>query len=90
MILFVFFLIDASLISLLAVWMAKAANEGSLERNQLIGIRTKATFASDEVWDVAHKAAIHYSIPTVALALQVVILIWGSVIGHRRAKDVAS
>lgn len=70
--------------------MAKAANEGSLERNQLIGIRTKATFASDEVWDVAHKAAIHYSIPTVALALQVVILIWGSVIGHRRTKDVAS
>lgn len=41
--------------------MAKAANEGSLERNQLIGIRTKATFASDEAWDVAHKAAIPYA-----------------------------
>lgn len=61
MILFVFFLIDASLISLLAVWMVKAANEGSLERNQLIGIRTKATLASDEAWDVAHKAAIPYA-----------------------------
>ncbi len=61
MILFVFFLIDASLISLLAVWMVKAANEGSLERNQLIGIRTKATLASDGAWDVAHKAAIPYA-----------------------------
>lgn len=70
--------------------MVKAANEGSLERNQLIGIRTKATLASDGAWDVAHKAAIPYAIPTVALTLQVVILIWGSVIGHRRAKDVAS
>ncbi|WP_035754421.1 SdpI family protein [Pseudoglutamicibacter albus] len=123
MILFVFFLIDALLISLLAVWMARATSKGSLERNQLIGIRTKATLASDGAWDVAHKAAIpymnaaaiigfagaalallsllmrpadgsltgiHYAIPTVALALQVVILIWGSVIGNRRAKDVAS
>lgn len=61
MILFVFFLIDAPLISLLAVWMVKAANEGSLERNQLIGIQTKATLASDEAWDVAHKAAIPYA-----------------------------
>ncbi|MBM7795192.1 SdpI family protein [Pseudoglutamicibacter cumminsii] len=61
MILFVFFLIDASLISLLAVWMVKAANEGSLERNQLIGIQTKATLASNEAWDVAHKAAIPYA-----------------------------
>lgn len=102
--------------------MAKATNRGSLERNQLIGIRTKATLASDGAWDVAHKAAIpymnavaiigfagaalallsllmrpadgsltgiHYAIPTVALALQVVILIWGSVIGNRHAKDVA-
>lgn len=61
MILFVFFLIDASLISLLVVWMVKAANEGSLERNQLIGIQTKATLASNEAWDVAHKAAIPYA-----------------------------
>ena len=61
MILFVFFLIDAPLISLLAVWMVKAANEGSLERNQLIGIQTKATLASDEAWYVAHKAAIPYA-----------------------------
>ena len=121
LILFVFFLIDALLISLLTMWMVKAISNGSLERNQMVGIRTKATLASDGAWDVAHKAAIpymnavaiigfagatlallsllmrpadgsltgiHYAIPTVALALQVVILIWGSVVGHRRAKEV--
>ena len=42
------FLFDVLLIALMAMWMAKSISKGSLERNQMIGIRTRATLASDE------------------------------------------
>lgn len=42
----------------LASWMVKATQNGTLERNELVGIRTKATLASDEGWKAGHEAAI--------------------------------
>ena len=120
-ILYCVFLFDALLISLMAMWMVKAIGKGSLERNPMIGIRTRATLASDEAWAEAHKASLphmnavvrtgiagallslvsllvrpgggsltflHCVVPIAACALQVIILVWGAVVGHRRAKEV--
>jgi hypothetical protein len=36
--------------------IAKRAATGQLDRNSLAGIRTRATLASDQAWEVAHKA----------------------------------
>lgn len=41
----------------LLVWMARAAASGRLRRNQLAGIRTRSTMASDEAWRAAHVRA---------------------------------
>lgn len=40
---------------LLAVVAAKSRN-GTLPRNWIVGIRTTTTMASDEAWDLAHRA----------------------------------
>lgn len=115
------FLFDVLLIALMAMWMAKSISKGSLKRNQMVGIRTRATLASDEAWAEGHKAsiphmnavarigiagvllsllsllirpgdgsltAVHCAIPIVAFSAQIIILVWGSVVGHRRAKEV--
>lgn len=49
----------ASLISvgLLLGWTAHASRTDGLERNALIGIRTRATMASDAAWHAGHRAA---------------------------------
>ncbi|MDF1705848.1 MAG: SdpI family protein [Aeromicrobium sp.] len=49
----------ASLVSvaLLLGWCAGASRAGTLERNALIGIRTRATMASDAAWAAGHHAA---------------------------------
>ncbi len=49
----------ASLVSLglLLGWMAQASRGDGLERNSLIGIRTRATMASDDAWRAGHRAA---------------------------------
>lgn len=49
----------ASLVSLglLLGWAARSSRTGTLERNALIGIRTRATMASDAAWDAGHRAA---------------------------------
>jgi len=41
----------------LLVWLARAGASGRLERNQVAGIRTRATLASDEAWLAAHRRA---------------------------------
>ncbi|GAB3044192.1 SdpI family protein [Sediminivirga luteola] len=41
----------------LLLWIAEAAANGRLRRNQLAGIRTAATLASDEAWLAAHRRA---------------------------------
>ncbi|OFT24013.1 SdpI family protein [Arthrobacter sp. HMSC08H08] len=115
------FLFDALLVSLMAMWVVKSIGKGSLERNPMIGIRTRATLASDEAWAEAHKASLphmnavvrignagallslvsllirpggssltflHCVVAIAACALQVIILVWGAVVGHRRAKEV--
>lgn len=43
----------------LVVWMvARAAASGRITRNGVIGIRTRATQASDEAWQAAHAATV--------------------------------
>ncbi|WP_432489196.1 SdpI family protein [Kineococcus sp. SYSU DK018] len=37
--------------------MASAVHSGGLERNSLMGVRTKATMHCDECWRVGHRAA---------------------------------
>ena len=44
-------------LSLLLGWTSHASSSGGLERNSVIGIRTKATMASDEAWRAGHRAA---------------------------------
>jgi hypothetical protein len=39
------------------VWCARAAASGRLGRNQVAGIRTATTVASDEAWLAAHRGA---------------------------------
>ncbi|WP_460775814.1 SdpI family protein [Microbacterium sp. GXF7504] len=60
----------------LMLWLARAGASGRLKRNQLAGIRTRRTLASDEAWHAAHVRAER---PTraagiVAIAAGVVIL----------------
>lgn len=49
----------ASLVSLglLLGWACRTSRTGTLERNGLVGIRTRATMASDAAWDAGHRAA---------------------------------
>ena len=44
-------------LSLLLGWISHASVHGGLDRNGLIGIRTRATMASDEAWRAGHRAA---------------------------------
>lgn len=44
-------------VSLMLGWISHASSHDGLERNGLIGIRTKATMASDEGWLAGHRAA---------------------------------
>lgn len=48
------------------IWMARAAASGRLKRNQLAGIRTQKTMASEEAWRAAHVRA---KTPTIAAAV---------------------
>nr|WP_167405809.1 SdpI family protein [Sphaerisporangium cinnabarinum] len=42
---------------LLLVWCARATASGRIGRNQVAGIRTATTLASDDAWRTAHRAA---------------------------------
>ena len=42
---------------ILALWLARATATGKITRNELAGIRTPATMASDRAWLAAHRAA---------------------------------
>ncbi|WP_313662762.1 SdpI family protein [Cellulosimicrobium cellulans] len=42
---------------LLLVWCARTTADGRVGRNQVAGIRTATTLASDEAWRTAHRAA---------------------------------
>ncbi len=41
---------------LLLVWIGRQSTAGTLKRNRLAGIHTRATLASDEAWRAAHLA----------------------------------
>lgn len=51
------FLLGLVTITLLFTVLAPQMRSGTLERNGLIGIRTRATMASDEAWLAGHRAA---------------------------------
>ena len=38
-------------------FLATACRTGTLPRNGVVGVRTKATMSSDEAWDAGHRAA---------------------------------
>lgn len=38
-------------------WSARKAASGSLERNWAMGLRTRKLMASDEAWEIGHRAA---------------------------------
>lgn len=42
---------------LVILLVGKLANDGRIGRNHLLGIRTKATMASNDAWRAAHEAA---------------------------------
>ncbi|WP_454042166.1 SdpI family protein [Cellulosimicrobium sp. Marseille-Q8652] len=42
---------------ILLVWCARATASGRIGRNQVAGIRTATTLASDDAWRTAHRAA---------------------------------
>ncbi|MGB2556453.1 MULTISPECIES: SdpI family protein [Cellulosimicrobium] len=42
---------------LLLVWCARATASGRIGRNQVAGIRTATTLASDDAWRTAHRTA---------------------------------
>lgn len=42
---------------ILLLWLARATVSGRLGRNQIAGIRTGASLASDEAWLAAHRRA---------------------------------
>ncbi|WP_251153012.1 SdpI family protein [Cellulosimicrobium sp. Marseille-Q4280] len=42
---------------ILLVWCARATASGRVGRNQVAGIRTATTLASDDAWRTAHRAA---------------------------------
>lgn len=46
-----------ALSGVLMIWMARATASGRLGRNDVAGIRTPATLASDEAWLAAHRRA---------------------------------
>lgn len=48
--------IAMSAVAVAAFWTARRATAGTLPRNDLVGIRTTATRASDEAWIAAHRA----------------------------------
>lgn len=43
-------------VTVLAFWTARRGAAGTLPRNDVIGIRTATTRASDEAWAAAHRA----------------------------------
>lgn len=45
-----------SVVAVAAFWVARRGTAGTLPRNDLVGIRTTATRASDEAWIAAHRA----------------------------------
>lgn len=56
---------------MLFLWMSRRSEDGRLQRNQVAGVRTRLTLASDEAWYPAQRAAA----PRIRLAG------WGAIIG---------
>lgn len=54
--------------------MASQTVQGKLPRNELMGIRTKATKSSDRAWDAGHRAAVPAERVTARFGLVLVVL----------------
>ncbi len=58
-------------------WFLKVTGSGTLRRNPYVGIRTRATMRDDEVWSIAHQAALPWTrraaVTAVLLAIVTVV-----------------
>jgi len=59
-----------------SLWMARRAAAGTLPRNNVVGIRTPATRASDAAWVAAHRAGAADLRRIGVVALMTAVLIW--------------
>lgn len=55
------------------IWVANAGASGRLKRNQLAGIRTPSTLASDEAWLAAHVRAKRPTLITGGLSIAIAL-----------------
>ena len=64
----------------LSFWTARRASAGTLPRNDLVGIRTTATRASDAAWVAAHRAGAADLRRMGVAALATAVLPWAGVV----------
>ncbi|ACV06072.1 hypothetical protein Ksed_10270 [Kytococcus sedentarius DSM 20547] len=63
--------------------MCRSAAEGKVMRNSAVGLRTRATMASDHAWEVGHRAALPvtrgaaWAVPLLAVAALALALVRG-------------
>ena len=62
-----------AIIGVASLWMASLMRDDRLPRNGLVGMRTRATMASDAAWNAAHRASAW------SIALTGVVLLVGGV-----------
>ena len=67
-------------VAAVSFWTARRASAGTLPRNDLIGIRTAATRASDAAWVAAHRAGAADLRRTGVAALATAVLPWAAVV----------
>lgn len=54
-------------------WIGIAGGRGRLNRNHIVGIRTRRTLASEEAWEVAHRAGARHMIASGAVTIATAI-----------------
>ncbi|MCT2086315.1 SdpI family protein [Microbacterium enclense] len=67
-------------VAAVSFWTARRAAAGTLPRNDLIGIRTAATRASDAAWVAAHRAGAAGLRRTGVVAAATAVLPWAAVV----------
>jgi len=72
-----------------SLWVARRAAAGTLPRNDLVGIRTAATRASDAAWIAAHRAGAADLRWIGVVALVTAVLIWPTLGMPEGAREIA-
>ncbi|SIS07214.1 SdpI family protein [Microbacterium sp. RURRCA19A] len=74
-------------VAAVSFWTARRASAGTLPRNDLVGIRTAATRASDAAWVAAHRAGAADLRGTGIAALATALLPWVATIVPAGARE---